>query len=155
MGKTNIINSVVKQNFQSTYLTVKSYLIKTLGIEFSTFEMKVKDSNYILQLNLLDATGFSIFRDLVNTQVNLMLIKVKDVNFIVYCFDVTNKESFNSIKLWKDSLKEYVQNKKCIEILVGNKVDLEKKIVVTENEVKVLANQYNMKYFLVSAVIPF
>lgn len=77
---------------------------------------------------------------------------MKDVNFIIYCFDVTNRESFNSIKLWKESLKEYVQNKKCVEILVGNKIDLEKKIVVSENDIKGLANQYNMKYFLVSAV---
>lgn len=108
--------------------------------------MKVKDTTYTVQFNILDATGFSIFRDLVNSQ-------VKDVNYILYCFDVTNKESFNSIKLWKESLKEYVQNKKCVEILIGNKIDLEKKIAVSESDVKALAGQYNMKYFLVSAVI--
>jgi len=39
-----------------------------------------------------------------------------------------------------------------LEIIVGNKIDLEKKIVVDENQTKNLAGKLQIKYFHVSAV---
>ena len=68
-------------------------------------------------------------------------------------FDVTNKESFENVKLWMDIVREHLQNKKCIEIIVGNKIDLEKKIVIDEIQTKNLAGKLHLNYFYVSAVI--
>lgn len=45
-------------------------------------------------------------------------IQVKDANFIIYVFDVTNKESFENVKLWKDIVREHLTNKKCIGMLI-------------------------------------
>jgi len=33
-------------------------------------------------------------------------------------FDVTNKESFENVKLWKDIVREHLTNKKCIGMLI-------------------------------------
>ena len=87
VGKTNIVSQLVKNSFNNTYQT-------TLGIDYTQHEVKIKDTNYTVQFHILDFTGFSVFRELLNTQ-------IKDVNFILYVYDSTNLESFTNIKLWK------------------------------------------------------
>jgi small GTP-binding protein len=139
VGKTCIVSQLVRQYFNNTYQT-------TLGVDYNSFEIKIKDTNYTVQLNILDLTGFSVFRDVINTQ-------LKDVNFILYVYDATNLESFQSIKLWKENTLAYVQNSKCVEYLIGNKCDLENKITVDETSAKNLANVYGFKTYSVSAVI--
>jgi small GTP-binding protein len=138
VGKTCLVSQLVKQYFNNTYQT-------TLGIDYNTHEVKIKDSNYSVQLHILDCTGFSAFTDIVTSQLS-------DVNFIIYVYDATNLESFQGIKLWKETVKESVQNKNCVELLVGNKTDLEKKITVDETSIKNLSSLYNFKAFSVSAV---
>ena len=138
VGKTCIVSQFIKQYFNNTYQT-------TLGIDYNTHEIKIKDSSYTVQLHILDLTGFSVFREQVNNQ-------IKDVNFILYVYDSTNLESFQNIKLWKENTKELVTNKNCIELLIGNKIDLKEKIVVDETSIKGIASNYGMKAFSVSAV---
>jgi Ras-related protein Rab-6A len=138
VGKTCLVSQLVKQYFNNTYQT-------TLGVDYNTFEIKMKDSNYTVQLHIIDCTGFSAFNDLITSQLN-------DVNFLVYVYDATNLESFQAIKLWKETIKEVVENKNCTEYLVGNKIDLEKKIAVDETSIKNIASVYNLKAFSVSAV---
>jgi Ras-related protein Rab-1A len=138
VGKSCLVSQFMKQYFNNTYQT-------TLGVDYNTHDIKIKDTSSTVQLHILDMTGFSVFRELVNNQ-------IKDVNFIIYVYDATNLESFQNIKLWKENLKELVTNKKCIEILVGNKIDLENRIAVDETSIKSIASHYNMKSFSVSAV---
>jgi Ras-related protein Rab-6A len=138
VGKTCIISQLIKQYFNNTYQT-------TLGLDYTTHDIKIKDTNYIVQLHILDCTGFSAFTDFVTTQIT-------DSNFILYVYDSTNLESFQAIKLWKESIKEVQTNKNCIEYLVGNKIDIEKKIVVEETSAKSLSSLYNFKITTVSAV---
>jgi small GTP-binding protein len=138
VGKTCLVSQFIKQYFNNTYQT-------TLGIDYNTHEIKIKDSSYTVQLHILDLTGFSVFRELVNNQ-------LKDVNFIIYVYDSTNLESFQNIKLWKENMRELVANKKCVDILVGNKIDLESRVVVDETSIKSIAGHYGMKSFSVSAV---
>ena len=136
VGKSCIVGQLVKKYFNTTYQT-------TLGIDHNTFEVKMKDTNYTVQIHILDLTGFSIFRDLVGNQ-------IKESDCILYVYDSTNMESFNSLKLWKDSFQADI-SPNCFEILVGNKIDLEKKIVVDETTLKNSAKGMNADYFLVSA----
>jgi Ras-related protein Rab-6A len=138
VGKTCIISQLIKQYFNNTYQT-------TLGIDYNTHEIKIKDTNYVVQLHILDCTGFSAFNEVVTSNIN-------DANFILYVYDSTNLESFQAIKLWKETVKEKITNKKCVEMLIGNKIDLENKIVVDETSVKNMASTYNFKSYTVSAV---
>jgi len=141
VGKTCIVSQLIKQYFNNTYQT-------TLGIDYNQHEIKIKDTNYSVQLHILDCTGFSAFTDIVTSQLS-------DANFIIYVYDATNLESFQAIKLWKETVKEYISNKNCVEILVGNKIDLEKKQMVDETSVKNMSSLYNFKSFSVSAVRKF
>jgi small GTP-binding protein len=76
VGKTCIVSQLIKQYFNNTYQT-------TLGIDYNQHEIKIKDTNYSVQLHILDCTGFSAFTDLITSQLS-------DVNFIIYVYDTTN-----------------------------------------------------------------
>ena len=137
VGKTSIINQLVKNSFNGSYQT-------TLGIDYNQYEVKIKDTNYTVQFHILDFSGFSIFRDMINNA-------IKDVNFILYVYDSTNLESFQAIKLWKLSLSEMDLKSNVIEYLVGNKNELPEKIVTDKVSVDSLAKKYNFKSWSVSA----
>ncbi len=138
VGKTCIISQLIKQYFNNTYQT-------TLGIDYNTHEIKIKDTNYTVQLHILDCTGFSAFTDFIQTQIS-------NSNFLLFVYDSTNLESFQAIKLWRENIKELLLNKNCSEYLVGNKVDMEKKLAVDETSIKNLSSLYNFKTWSVSAL---
>ena len=137
VGKTSIVNQLVKNSFNGSYQT-------TLGIDYNQFEIKIKDTNYTVQFHILDFSGFSIFRDMINNA-------IKDVNFILYVYDSTNLESFQAIKLWKLALSEIDLKSNVIEYLVGNKNELPEKVVTDKVSVDSLAKKYNFKSWSVSA----
>ena len=137
VGKTSIINQLVKNTFNGSYQT-------TLGIDYNQYEVKIKDTNYTVQFHIFDFSGFSIFRDMINKA-------IKDVNFILYVYDSTNLESFQSIKLWKLSLSEMDLKSNVVEYLVGNKNELPDKIVTDKVSVNNLAKKFNFKSWSVSA----
>ena len=141
VGKTSIVNQLVKQFFNNTYMT-------TLGVDYNTHEIKIRDTNYNVQLHLIDCTGFSAFSDLVSSQ-------VKDANYVLYVYDATNLESFQTIKLWKENIKMVLTNKNCVEYLIGNKIDQESKITVDDSSIKNIANLYKLKPYQISAVLYF
>jgi len=137
VGKTAIVNQLVKNSFNGSYQM-------TLGIDYNQYEVKIKDTNYVVQFHILDFSGFSIFRDMINNP-------IKDVNYILYVYDSTNLESFQSIKLWKLSLSEMDLKSNVKEYLIGNKSELPEKIVTDKVSVDSLAKKFNLKPFSVSA----
>ena len=137
VGKTSIVSQLVKNNFNNTYQT-------TLGIDYNQFELPIKDTNYTVQFHILDFSGFSPFREMINNA-------IKDVNFILYVYDSTNLESFQNIKLWKLSVAEMNTKPNVIEYLIGNKNELPEKIVTDKVSVDNLAKKNNFKSWSVSA----
>ena len=137
VGKTSIVNQLVKNTFNGSYQT-------TLGIDYNQFEVKIKDTNYTVQFHILDFSGFSIFREMINNP-------IKDVNFILYVYDSTNLESFQSIKLWKLALSEINLKSNVVEYLIGNKNEIPEKIVTDKGSIDNLSKKYNFKSWSVSA----
>ena len=137
VGKTNMVSQLVKNSFNNTYQT-------TPGIDYNQYEVKIKDTNYTVQFHILDFTGFSVFRELLNNQ-------IKDVNFILYVYDSTNLESFTNIKLWKMSIQELLTKKNVVEYLVGNKSELPEKVVTDKTSVAAMADNLKLKSWSVSA----
>ena len=137
VGKTSIVNQLVKNSFNGTYQT-------TLGVEYNQFEVKIKETNYTVQFHILDCTGFSAFRELINKV-------ILDVNFILYVYDSTNLESFQSIKAWKETVNQMNIKSNVIEYLVGNKIEIPEKVVTDKVSVDNLARKLNLKAWEVSA----
>ena len=72
----------------------------------------------------------------------------KKANGIILLYDVTSRESFQNIKQWIKDINNNITMKPFL-ILVGNKIDLERK--VTQQEGEELAQKYNVLYFETSA----
>ena len=62
---------------------------------------------------------------------------------------MNEKSSFTNVKMWYDYIKESIDEKKVKFILIGNKIDLEKKVSTEQG--KKLADEYDMLFFEVSA----
>ena len=137
VGKTNIASQLTKKNFNNTYQT-------TLGIEYSQYDIQIKDTNYTVQFHILDFTGFSTFRETIN---NL----IKDCNFILLVYDLTNLESFQNIKLWKTMVDELNVKKNKVRYLIGNKNENPDKIKVDQTSIDSIANSLKLKSYCVSA----
>ena len=137
VGKTSIVNQLVKNTFNGTYQT-------TLGVDYNQYEVKIKETNYTVQFHILDFSGFSPFRELINKVIS-------DVNFILYVYDTTNLDSFQSIKAWKETTKQMEIKSNVVEYLVGNKIEIPEKVVTDKVSVENLAKKYNFKSWQVSA----
>lgn len=65
-------------------------------------------------------------------------------------FDVTNRESFENVKNWIDSIENYAKQD-IQKVLIGNKIDMTDKRKVSKTEAENLADDHNIPYFETSA----
>ena len=69
---------------------------------------------------------------------------------VIIVYDVTDKNTFEKVQEWVQSISEYTDSEKNIrKVLVGNKVDLPRQ--VTTEEGKKLAEMYNIPFYEASA----
>ena len=135
VGKTAICNSLLKNEFTAQN-------ISTIGSDKMEAKIKLKDGKDI-KLILWDTAGQERFR-------SIALSALKVVQGIAIVFDVTKKDSFNSVEMWLEKIRENFNNPTLI--LLGNKVDLPKeKWEVTEEKVEEFIKKNNITYFNTSA----
>ena len=134
VGKTSILNQYFNNSFSEEILT-------TIGIEFKTRIFK-KDK-FSLKLQIWDTSGQERFKSLTQNY-------FRDADGLLYVFDVTNEESFHSIEDWLKISEKY-NKKKFIKILIGNKTDLDKRIVNKEDMEKFKEENKMEKCFETSA----
>ncbi|MFX0058804.1 MAG: Rab family GTPase [Candidatus Hodarchaeota archaeon] len=137
VGKTSLILRFTENAFRRTY-------IPTLGVFVCDRVFKVDNHN--IQLVLWDIAGQQKF-ELMRQQ----FYKGMDGAFLV--FDLTEKSSFDNIKLWYNDVKKYaIKFPNLIGYIVGNKKDLIDDITINNNEVNYLTNNLNLKYLETSAL---
>ena len=135
-AKTSLINRIVRDVFDlNVSATNGAYFVsKTIQTELGE-----------ISLQLWDTAGQEKYRS-INAQF------IKGAHCIILGYDVTRKESFESIRdFWYNFAKEKTERDNVLIYLVGNKIDLDDLGRVTYEEGKSLANDLNMKFFEVSA----
>ena len=75
---------------------------------------------------------------------------IREAQIILFIYDVSDKESFDSIPRWIQDVLD-VKNTEPVLVLIGNKIDLEKERKVTYEEGKRFAEQNNFIFQEVSA----
>ena len=134
VGKSNILLRFVYNRFKDEYKT-------TIGVDFA--EKKTDYNGKAYKIQLWDTTGQEEFRSITRGY-----YKNSICAFVVY--DITNKNSFESSKIWIDDCKTYM-HKQVIIVLIGNKCDLEDERQVTTEEGQELADAYGLLFFETSA----
>ena len=115
--------------------------VPTIGVDFKIKTLKINEKN--VKLQIWDTAGQERFRTIISSY-------YKGAQGILLVFDLTEKESFESLNNWLIEIEKNA-NKNVIKILIGNKNDLEDKRVVSYNEAKDFADSNGLKYVETSA----
>lgn len=135
VGKTCILLRYTDNKFSKHHLT-------TIGIDFKT-----KIINYYtnkIKLYIWDTAGQERFRNIAQQYYN-------GADGIFLVFDVTERATFEKVTEWMKQILSYNTKERVGIILLGNKVDSDKRVVTTE-EGNNLAKEFDIKYFETSAL---
>ena len=135
VGKTAICNAFMGLEFNPDQLS-------TIGIEKLEKKITLKNGKEI-KLILWDTAGEERFRA-------AALKAVRSAQGVALVFDVTKKDTFQSISDWMEQIKDNFKNPSVV--LFGNKVDIEEsKWEKTRDEIKEYVQNNNFTYFETSA----
>ena len=134
VGKTSLLYKYSQGFFTQEHLA-------TVGIEFFTKEEEINGRK--IRVKIWDTAGQELYKSITKN-----FYRNSDGVIIVY--DVTDRESFEKVQDWVQTISEYTDTEKKIQkVLVANKVDLTRK--VTKEEGMKLAEKYNIPFFEASA----
>lgn len=136
VGKTSLILRFVQNLFKETYQS-------TVGVDISKKTIKLAENTKI-NIAIWDIGG----QITQMTQHRKRFYGGAKAAFIV--IDRTRHDILKSIQKWHNELLKFVDKDLNI-ILVGNKSDLNDKIVISEDEIKNIANLNDFHYILTSA----
>ena len=134
VGKTCLISRYANGVFKEEY-------ISTVGVDYVSKQEIINDQN--INVKLWDTAGQERFKALTPSY-------LRGAEGIVLVYDVTNAETFESLKFWIDSLKSSLGEDSLPTIIDGNKVDLDDRDISKE-DAKKFAQEHNYKYFETSA----
>ena len=134
VGKTNLINTCVGQQFQ------EDTSVTTSGT-FSQKNIKIGDETY--DLNLWDTAGQEKYESITK-------IFLKKSEIVIFVYDITDIKSFNDLEKWIKLAEEMIDNEHVCGI-VGNKEDLYTKEQVKGEMARKYAESKKMQFQLVSA----
>ncbi len=136
VGKTSLIFRFVKNLFKESYQS-------TVGVEISKKTVELA-KNTKVNFAIWDIGGqitqMSPYRKRFYEGANAAFIVI----------DRTKQESLNSVQKWKSEIFRFI-GKNVNTIIIGNKSDLEDEIIISEEQIKKLANENNFHYILTSA----
>lgn len=127
-GKTSFLNYLQEMDYVKTYEP-------TIGVEYSTKIFNLEDDKKA-KVTFWDCAGQERFMSITENF-------FRKVTGGMLFFDVSNRESYNSVFNWIKKFRNLNENEIPL-ILVGNKIDKER--VVSTNDAIVLANNFNLKY---------
>ena len=134
VGKTNLINTCVGQQFQ------EDTSVTTSGT-FSQKNIKIGDETY--DLNLWDTAGQEKYESITK-------IFLKKSEIVIFVYDITDIKSFNDLEKWIKLTEEMIDNDHICGI-VGNKEDLYSIEQVKGEIARKYADSKKMQFQLVSA----
>ena len=136
VGKTSIIKKHLDKNNINTETT--------LGAIFWTIEHHLNNGNSF-KIDFWDTAGQERYNSLIP-------MYSRNSNIIIIAFDIADKDSFDDLEKWLNTVSPYCKNSKFL--LVGNKSDMELFRQVFEGDVQKFMNtykNYKMEYFETSA----
>jgi small GTP-binding protein len=135
VGKTAIAKRFCEREFSSD-------LPQTIGLEFGNRTVSIQEN--CIRLQIWDTAGQERFRSITRSY-----FRGSSAVFLVY--DITNRESFSHICGWADDSTRLAPLES-VQILIGNKSDLDDKRQVSNAEAKDFAEQNRLTLFETSAL---
>ena len=139
VGKTAILNKFINNKFEEE-------MMSTIAQDFTVVNrtIKIENEDVTQQVKIWDSSGQERFKKIV-------ISSAKNTNGIFLVYDVTSQETFDDLQGWIKSIEEAKDLKTFPFIIMANKIDLEEKRVITQEQGKAFAASKNMPYFETSA----
>uniref|UniRef100_A0AC35UFT0 Rab family GTPase n=1 Tax=Rhabditophanes sp. KR3021 TaxID=114890 RepID=A0AC35UFT0_9BILA len=119
----------------------------TIGVDFRERQFIIE--NELIKIQIWDSAGQERYRQ------SIVAHYYRNVNAVVFVYDVTKKETFASLQFWIDQCKEnaILTGKHVPHIIVGNKCDLQSDAKVDIEDALKFADQNDMVLFETSALM--
>ena len=134
VGKTSLVSTLNNKPFEEVGLL-------TAGIDFHMAEKEFEGQNY--KFKIFDTAGQERYKSISKSSIKL-------ADGIILVYSVVEKETFDKINEWIESIKEEVNTSQKAIILVGNKIDIENRVITSEEGENFAINN-KFKYFETSA----
>ena len=138
VGKTSILTKYTTKTYNENYLA-------TVGLDFFTKDEIIDDKT--IRIKIWDTAGQERYKAITKCF-------FQRAQGIIIVFDVTNKKSFEDLKIWIDSINSQSKLTEDLEnmpiILIGNKIDLPKRVIDKETALN-FAKEQNLEYYETSA----
>ena len=134
VGKSSILNRFYQDKFEPDYQA-------TIGLDFHSKNVDINGNS--VRLLLYDTAGQEKFKSLIP-------MYIRDANIIIVVYDISNKDSFMHTGHWVNETKD-LKKEDAIFVLVGNKIDLEDKRVVSKKDGEDFAIEKGFLFYEVSA----
>jgi len=136
VGKSNIVDQFVNCKFTEDGKT-------TIGIDFEVRQVQIGAD--VIRLQIWDTAGQERFRSITRSYYQMAA-------GIIVVFDLTRRETFESVNRWLYEIENNVDDMARMEImLIGNKSDLEHKREVFTSDISKVQERYNVPYIETSA----
>ena len=135
VGKTSVVLRFSDDKYNDNQLS-------TIGVDFRTKYMKLGENS--VKVLIWDTAGQERFK-------NIAKQYYRGANGVLLIYDVCKRKSLEKIGFWLEELKTYNNIDELCIYLVGNKIDLEGKRVITKEEGQKYAEDNQINYFEVSA----
>ena len=129
IGKTSFLNSYIQQESVNSQLS-------TIGVDFRSKIYNYHNKEY--KLNIWDTAGQEQFSSIVRSY-------LRELDAIIIMYDITDKRTFKDVKKWIDEV-EFLNKKKVIKYIVGNKSDLENYRQVSIRDAKLFSKEYQINF---------
>ena len=119
VGKTSLMKRIISSEFNESY-------DQTIGVDFYSKNVMYKET--IFKLQLWDSAGQEKYKSLIPSY-------VRGASLIFLVYDVTDERSFDAVSTWLNFIKQNLDVSASTKlILVGNKIDLERKVSTSKAE---------------------
>ena len=134
VGKSSILSRYVDELYTEEF-------ISTVGVDFKIKTIDIH--NQVCKIQVWDTAGQERFKSITS-------VYYKGANGCIVVYDITNKDSFDHVHNWLTELETYAPIGIPI-LLVGNKSDMTKDRMVSEEDGIQLAKDYNLDFVETSA----
>ena len=135
VGKTNLLLRYLKNEFNTQTKA-------TVGVEFGT--TKVQIDNALIKAQIWDTAGQERYRSITSAY-------YKGAHGALIVYDITRKDSFDSVEKWLSDLKNNGEEKMVI-MAIGNKCDMVNERVISTEDGEAKAQRNNIAFLETSAL---
>ena len=135
IGDSNVGKSSLMLKFTDDIFDIEG--CPTIGIDFKIKTTELNNNK--VKIQILDTAGQERFRSITNSH-------YRNAMGIILVYDVCSEQSFNNIELWLDNVNKFTTGP-INKILVGNKIDLSDKRVISYERGLEISNKYGLKFY--------